>query len=192
MKKINSNRIRDFSFGFVLALLLLTTIAVYAQHNGTIQRKWRAFWHGTDWIGSGEIIEGQKIAENLEYLKQNVEYLKQKVESNEIGLRPYMVGTLGSRTFDKGTKFIEAQGLARTIDSTPQGAYILIGDNKIELIVLNGFDYSIRKTVIYNYNEGCHYTWKHGPTLCVKRNEDGSITVRNRAGGYQYMFAAFK
>ncbi len=31
---------------------------------------WNAVWHGTDWIKSGAVIDGKKIAENFEYLYQ--------------------------------------------------------------------------------------------------------------------------
>ncbi len=87
MLKINLNKIKDVSFGLLLALLLFISIAVYAQQDETLQ-KWQAIWHGTDWIGSGETIRAREIAENFEYLYKELDQIKEIINNNSTSTNP--------------------------------------------------------------------------------------------------------
>lgn len=70
---MNPNRKLLLAFLLGLSLATATTYA------------WSATWNGTSWITNGGVIDAQKIAENLEYLKNKVDALEEAGQAKQTG-----------------------------------------------------------------------------------------------------------
>ncbi len=68
---METNKKQNYLLFSVLIFILLFNIAY----------SWRAVWHGTDWIGTGETISSMEVAENFEYLKKRIDELQSEIDT---------------------------------------------------------------------------------------------------------------